>query len=322
MANENTSHLFVDNPDTRKSIDRDQEVIVINNEDKNLGDTFTKPYNKYKKASSIKSKNGSQLYLLSTDSGTNEKKDYHIAISQDGKFVATFDAANLRIKILENTDHRPRPRENNDHNESDEINKMIVHFEIKNDFTICKSLNEGNDEAINQEKDEIIDFDNNAIDSSNNNNKWSLDISNVCKNDNKYFIFVAVSNIDDEDMKRKIDDEDMKSKIEERKRKKETRTTIYRVGLEIKKGNHYDFITTSKTDFHHIYGISGICKFIHVSKSNNEVPSSENNKECFTLRRFVILNFSEQATTLLYTRASICQVILYGKWFGSHIKEI
>jgi hypothetical protein len=91
---------------------------------------------------------------------------------------------------------------------------------------------------------------------------------------------------------RKIDDEDMKSKIEERKRKKETRTTIYRVGLEIKKGNHYVFITTSKTDFHHIYGISGICKFIHVSKSNNEVLSSENNKECFTLRRFVVLNFS------------------------------
>ncbi|PKC67885.1 hypothetical protein RhiirA1_417591 [Rhizophagus irregularis] len=67
---------------------------------------------------------------------------------------------------------------------------------------------------------------------------------------------------------RKIDDEDM--------RKKETRTTIYRVGLEIKKGNHYGF--TSKTDFHHIYGISGICKFIHVSKSNNEVPSSENRR--------------------------------------------
>ncbi|CAB5370454.1 unnamed protein product [Rhizophagus irregularis] len=284
MANENiyTRYLFVDNPDTRKSIDRDQEVIIFKHEDKNLGDTFTKPYNKYKKASSIKSKNVSQSYDSSTDSGTNEKKDYHIAISQDGRFVATFDAANLRIKILEKTDH----------NESDEINKMIIHFEIKNDFTICKCFDGSND----QKKDEIINIDEytNVVSSNNDevkktilSNRWSLDISNVCKNDNKYFIFVAVSNINDEDMKskteeRKIDDEDM--------RKKETRTTIYRVGLEIKKGNHYGF--TSKTDFHHIYGISGICKFIHVSKSNNEVPSSENNKEGFTLRRFIILNFS------------------------------
>ncbi|PKK56364.1 hypothetical protein RhiirC2_829344, partial [Rhizophagus irregularis] len=259
MANENiyTRYLFVDNPDTRKSIDRDQEVIIFKHEDKNLGDTFTKPYNKYKKASSIKSKNVSQSYDSSTDSGTNEKKDYHIAISQDGRFVATFDAANLRIKILEKTDH----------NESDEINKMIIHFEIKNDFTICKCFDGSND----QKKDEIINIDEytNVVSSNNDevkktilSNRWSLDISNVCKNDNKYFIFVAVSNINDEDMKskteeRKIDDEDM--------RKKETRTTIYRVGLEIKKGNHY--------------GFTRICKFIHVSKSNNEVPSSENNKE-------------------------------------------
>ncbi|CAB4441127.1 unnamed protein product [Rhizophagus irregularis] len=34
------------------------------------------------------------------------KERYQIEISQDGKFAVTFDTANLRIRVLENTDHR------------------------------------------------------------------------------------------------------------------------------------------------------------------------------------------------------------------------
>ncbi|GES84544.1 hypothetical protein GLOIN_2v1475226 [Rhizophagus clarus] len=91
---------------------------------------------------------------------TTKKEDYQIAISQDGKFIVTFDTENLRIKILKNTDHRPltsskkevnssnssfmsseKKVNSSNENESDEpdyIDKTIAYFKINNDFTINK----------------------------------------------------------------------------------------------------------------------------------------------------------------------------------------
>ncbi|PKY45737.1 hypothetical protein RhiirA4_542826 [Rhizophagus irregularis] len=281
-----------DNPETRTSIDYEQEVIVVKSCVKDVDNTFNETITSYENARSIKSKKRSSRNIISSGSGTTfyeKKKDYQIEICQDGKFVATFDTANLRIRILKNTDRRPL--KNNDHNESDEINETIVHFEIKDDFTICKFFNEGNDEVNNQEEDEIINFNNNAIDSSNSDeynetrlsDRWSFDISNVCrKNDNKYFIFVAVSN---------IDDEDMKNKTEGRKKRKGT-TTVYRVELKIDKGD-YVFNKDTKTIVYHIYGVSGLCRFVEVSKNNEntEVSNLKSENKYFALRRFIILNF-------------------------------
>ncbi|PKB96727.1 hypothetical protein RhiirA5_367677, partial [Rhizophagus irregularis] len=72
--------------------------------------------------------------------------------------------------------------------------------------------------------------------------------------------------------------------------KKETRTTIYRVGLEIKKGNHYVLLLQVRLisiifmvfqEYVNLYMCpKAIMKFL-VQKI----------EECFTLR-FVILNFS------------------------------
>ncbi|PKY60400.1 hypothetical protein RhiirA4_484060 [Rhizophagus irregularis] len=68
---------------------------------------------------------------------TEKKQDYQIVICQDGKFAATLDTANLRIKILQNVDYRPFILDNNETN-SNNKNEFdeIVHFKINEDFTI------------------------------------------------------------------------------------------------------------------------------------------------------------------------------------------
>ncbi|GET57446.1 hypothetical protein GLOIN_2v1475226 [Rhizophagus irregularis DAOM 181602=DAOM 197198] len=68
---------------------------------------------------------------------TKKKKDYQIAICQDGKFVVTFDTVSLRIKILQNTDYRPfYICEEKELDGTVEIDETIAYFEINNDFII------------------------------------------------------------------------------------------------------------------------------------------------------------------------------------------
>ncbi|CAB4429800.1 unnamed protein product [Rhizophagus irregularis] len=54
-----------------------------------------------------------------------KKEDYRIKISQDGKFVATFDIANLLIKVLHNTG-------------SVEIDEPVAYFKINDNFIVEK----------------------------------------------------------------------------------------------------------------------------------------------------------------------------------------
>jgi hypothetical protein len=190
---------------------------------------------------------------------------------------------------LKNTDRRPRKNKKvkgdsnsekpNDHNESDEINETIVHFEINNNFEIIVDSSKNDND-----KETTLNIDSSKNDNDREttlNNGWSLDISNLCRNGNKYFIYVAVSKIDDEDMK--------KSTI----KGKGTRTAIYQIELKMGEKENYVFNKDTETIIYHIYGISGLCRFVEVSKNNEniEVSNSKIENECYTLRRFIILNF-------------------------------
>ncbi|UZO23321.1 uncharacterized protein OCT59_015664 [Rhizophagus irregularis] len=140
------------------------------------------------------------------DDITMNKEDYQIELCQDGRFAATFDTANLLIKILQNTDYRPfifnkkkNFRNENEFEESVEIDKTIAYFKIRDDFSIDKLYDH-----------DPPPFDGNSVGSSDwdekgtseDNFRWSFDISNMHKNNGKYFIFVAVSRINiNEDMK-------------------------------------------------------------------------------------------------------------------------
>jgi hypothetical protein len=96
------------NPVTRKSIDREHEIIAIGRkDDKDLHDAL-KAYNKkYKTASSIKTKRIPSSTNIFTDSSRSTDCDhtfhkdikYHIAICQDGNLVATFDTGNSLFHI-------------------------------------------------------------------------------------------------------------------------------------------------------------------------------------------------------------------------------
>ncbi|CAB5091032.1 unnamed protein product [Rhizophagus irregularis] len=153
-----------------------------------------------------------------------EKENYRIKICQDGKFAATFDTANLRIKILQNTDYRPfindkKKNSSSNKDKSDDsvkIDKTIAYFKINFDFIIetfySTDCSSNSDEKITKEKKSDSKEDK-------KNYKWSLDISNMHKKkDNKYFILFAISRIKvDEDMKGTEKNNDDKNKLDKTK---------------------------------------------------------------------------------------------------------
>ncbi|RIA87165.1 hypothetical protein C1645_828188 [Glomus cerebriforme] len=259
--------------------------------EKETHDPETKPNNVVKETinkirfiNSIKSRKYSSNNLLTFENDTtNKKEDYQIAICQDGKFVATFDSANLRIKILENNDRRPYKNDQNDSGE--EICKPIVYFKIKNDFTIHFYNNDFVPHKFDGHDTKDVDNGSTITDDKGNKDdkiRWSFDISNVCKYENRYFIFVAVSRIGDVDMKKT-----------ETKEKKGT-TVIYRIELiELTEGkkSSYVFNQNTLTDLYHTHGVSGICRFIEMSEKKENSKFDNPDNKCFIIRRFVVLNF-------------------------------
>ncbi|CAG8674995.1 12688_t:CDS:2, partial [Funneliformis caledonium] len=162
-------------------------------------------------------KGGNSLALQHDYDYTNKKEKYQITISRDGKFVATLDTENLRIKVLKNTDYRGSHQKTvlSNQNESEIIDERIALFKINHNLTINKIYKKGEmpprykkvksydditeymEEDVNDisSTDELSETINN---NSNNRFRWSLDISNM---DGK-FLFVAISYIDvEEDMK-------------------------------------------------------------------------------------------------------------------------
>ncbi|RGB25036.1 hypothetical protein C1646_772294 [Rhizophagus diaphanus] len=245
----------------------------------------------------------------------NVKEDYQIEISQNGKFDATFDTANLRIKILQNTDYRPSQLNKKKVNSNDKNEfETIAYFKIKDDFTIEKfyitsymppPFIPNDDEYTEAEEISLSDLEfcgfkvsvldeetaSSVSNKTTTNNKkkveqfrWSFDISNMHKNDDKYFVFVAISRINvDEDMKEIKEKDDYvreylcKKKfipIDESENttinisqgsKSEKRIAIYRIELKKKDGNFEEenYILSAVTCYYSSK-ISGICNFVEV----------------------------------------------------------
>ncbi|CAB5370441.1 unnamed protein product [Rhizophagus irregularis] len=196
---------------------REIEVDARNENNNNNNNIFKNVINKIRIVNIFKSKKDPSEDVGYGNDGTIKKEDYQIAICQDGKFAVTFDTANLRVKILENTDHR-QPRFNkkkevdssnqNESNGSVEIDKTIAYFKINDDFSINKyykttykplPFKETHGVGISNSDD--ITKEN--ISKKDDKFRWSFDISNMYKkNDTEYFILVSISRVNiDEDMK-------------------------------------------------------------------------------------------------------------------------
>ncbi|RIA86148.1 hypothetical protein C1645_856694 [Glomus cerebriforme] len=233
-----SSTSTVINPDTS---------IVNSQEESNLDDNFDKNVNGIngeRKISQIGRtqttctfqdilRRGSKpAFFTEKEDDLTKKEEYQISISQDGRYVITFDTANLRIKVFKNIDHQSfttskkiisqkRPKE------SWENNKPIAYFKIRDNLTIskiydnppslknfkssdCSSSTDVNEVENEEEKKEKKD-------------RWSFDISNMqkyCHKNGDRIIFISVSQIIDDDMKRPKKNSDCKLVKKEFKEKK------------------------------------------------------------------------------------------------------
>ncbi|PKC06818.1 hypothetical protein RhiirA5_501093 [Rhizophagus irregularis] len=229
-----------------------------------------------------------------------KSEQYQIAICQNGKFAVTFDTENLRIRVLENTDHRQfklsEEKTNSEHNSNiqndEEITKTITYFKKKKNLEIDKLYNIFPNRKNNNNVDGNIDGD------TDDRYKWSLDISNVQNyQDKKYSIFIAVSRIDvNEDMKGKGTKSDYKKNtIKKRFPNSDVRvdlsgnetkkgTAVYRLKLKKDDNNNFDLEVKYPVTYYYSDSVSGICKFIQ------NLDDISQNK--YTLKRFIVLNFN------------------------------
>ncbi|UZO23198.1 uncharacterized protein OCT59_015542 [Rhizophagus irregularis] len=259
--------------------------------------------------------NTTRIYTHNNDI-TTKKEDYQIAICQDGKYAVTFDNANFRIRIVENTDHRPFkkvdipqqiPVHQNNSN-SDEINKTIAHFKIDDDLAIDRFYSNDFVPPLFENDDPLSN--NKSADGSKFG--WSIGISNVQKQDDVDIILVAVSRIDiDEDMKQLKNDEDnkhdyKKGNLDTKKYIKSNKPPInnrrakeLKIGVEKKGTAIYRLILKDKKELnleddivfsYRSYKVSGICSFIETD--SDALSKSENGVDQFnSLKRFIVLNF-------------------------------
>ena len=195
-------------------------------------------------------------------------------------------------------------------NESAEIDATIVKFKINSDFTIDNSydndlepnINDGNDPS-RSDKEPF---------------KWSLDISNIQKyQHDEYFILVAVSCIDDEDMKGTHNNNDKCDKCKKYKKgslkpfkfnlssdnarvdvqseqsESKKGTAICRLKLEKIEGNENYVLENTDVTCHYSDSVSGICRFVEDLDETPETSESndEQEKQEKQLKRFIILNF-------------------------------
>jgi hypothetical protein len=241
---------------------------------------------------------------------------------------------------LQNTDYRPSQfnKKKVNSNNKNEF-ETIAHFKIKDDFTIekfYKTDSQDNDHTEKNEtkaselykKVEAASSDSNETTANNEKKgddqfRWSFDISNMHKNDDKYIVLVAISHTKvDEDMKEtKKEKDDKKSDYTRgylRKKKfkpiderilqsKNTTiiisqgsisaiplnesnkgTAIYRIELKKEDGNveEENYILSAVTCYYSS-NISGICNFVEVLNKDNSKQQLYDSE----LKRFMILNF-------------------------------
>ncbi|PKY32551.1 hypothetical protein RhiirB3_450819 [Rhizophagus irregularis] len=223
------------------------------------------------------------------------EKDYQIAICQDGKFVVTFDTANLRVKLLENTDYR----------------EFVFRNRDVYDLTIDKFYHTDHDKSYSIK--EIQEVSENSSLKKDETFKWSFDISNMYEenneNNNECFIFVAISRIN-VDKDKKVTEEENNNNCEKMDENSETRDTagdeqpeteikdflgdnseknnktkgivIFRLKFK-KEDNSYVFSDLSDVTRYYNNEISGICRFVEVSKEEKLDDTQQ--------KRLVILDF-------------------------------
>jgi hypothetical protein len=86
---------------------------------------------------------------------------------------------------------------------SDVIDKTIAYFRINDNFTISKFYDKNHKPpSFNQESKLNTSDDDAKEDEKSDAFRWSFDVSNLHKNDDEYYILVAVSHVNvNEDMK-------------------------------------------------------------------------------------------------------------------------
>ncbi|EXX53449.1 hypothetical protein RirG_243740 [Rhizophagus irregularis DAOM 197198w] len=224
------------------------------------------------------------------DDITKKEEDYQITICQDGKFVATFDTENLRIKLLKNTNYRPFKFDEkiNFSNQSDEIDETIAYFKINNDFIIEKFYNTDYKPPLfeeTQDDNDIYFSDSDEITAKDKKNdskkgekndefKWSFDMSNIYKkNDDEFFVFIAISRINIR--------EDMKNTKEKKKddNKKHEKEHLSKISFKCvnKESVHVNVYENMKEDNKSKKGTAIYC--IELKSQNRENENEVNKKE-------------------------------------------
>ncbi|CAB5392141.1 unnamed protein product [Rhizophagus irregularis] len=205
------------------------------------------------------------------DDITKKEEDYQITICQDGKFVATFDTENLRIKLLKNTDYRPFKFDEkiNFSNQSDEIDETIAYFKINNDFIIEKFYNTDYKPPLFEETQ-----DDNDIYFSDSDEITAKDKKNVRKrNDDEFFVFIAISRINIR--------EDMKNTKEKKKddNKKHEKEHLSKISFKCvnKESVHVNVYENMKEDNKSKKGTAIYC--IELKSQNRENENEVNKKE-------------------------------------------
>ncbi|CAB5395158.1 unnamed protein product [Rhizophagus irregularis] len=202
----------------------------------------------------------------------SKKERYQIEICQDGKLAVTFDTANLRIRVLDNTDHRQfglskktTTSEHNTNNQNDqgeeEITKTIAYFKINENLDIAKFYDQYDTLCTNRETG--IDVN----DDTDKRYRWEKHYKKRYERIN-------------EDFRLDLTGTSYYSKSNETKKG----TAVYRLKL-IKENNNF-ILDLCPVTYYYSGSVSGICKFI---QNFDDRDIDQNN---YTLKRFVVLNFN------------------------------
>lgn len=222
---------------------------------------------------------------------------------------------------MKNTDYREFVFRNRDvcnnkkeSSDRDTIDKTIAYFEIKDDLTIDKFYNTDNDKScpIEEIQDELQVSENSSL-KKDETFKWSFDISNMYEenneNNNECFIFVAISRINVDKDKKVIEEgnNNNREKMDENsetcdtagdeqpetenkdflgdnseKNNKTKGIVIFRLKFK-KEDNSYVLSDLSDVTRYYNNEISGICRFVEVSKEEKLDDTQQ--------KRLVILDF-------------------------------
>ncbi|CAI2180750.1 8773_t:CDS:10 [Funneliformis geosporum] len=249
---------------------------------------------------------------MSSENSTKEQGQnrHYISISRDGKYAVTFDAATLQFKVLKNTDHREfftynkkEEDESSEQDDSNEINENNAHSEINHE----DASKEQKENKCSEISDTISHFrikDNFFIEVFHNippsfksdarvMDRWSIDISNIVKCDDKNFIFIAASKIENKYMKNTTTenstrDENIRMIVKNHNGEEvfiniypetitDLGTAIYCLKLNDGAENSYNKLEIIQYNYNRL---SGICRFVEDIDEDQEGKQDFENYDC------------------------------------------